>query len=144
MRIFVVKKIDNILYFRTHIKTAVKNSIFRAVLLIGIYSLHLLFIETLMAKPYVNSIQHFKTFFSNHQTKHYPHPPVTDYYQIHKHESKVSRTEIALPFAAIEHGTFVSENPEIIISPPINTSRFYCCLNDDLFKRYRLHSTFLI
>ena len=121
-----------------------KNSIFRTVLLIGIYSLHLLFIETLMAKPSVKSIQHFKDFFTSHQTKHYPHPPVTDYYQIHKHESKVSRTEIILPFEGLDYTSFVSEKPEIIISPPINTSPFYYCLNDDLFKRYRLHRTFLI
>jgi hypothetical protein len=124
----------------------VKKSISKVLLLITVYSLHLLFIERLMALPNDFSAQTFKDFFQKHHSNHYPHPPATDYYSLHKHDNKQSRSKITLPEAKI-----LPALTHTILSStvfPSSTHRripvIICRVADDTLERYRIVGSLLI
>ncbi len=122
----------------------VRKSFLKVLMLVSIYSLHLFFIQVLMAVPSATTFQHFKVYFSNTKSKQNPRPPVTDYYQLHKHESKQSRTEVYCPVTALEPSPVIVCPAQGIPALTTTVSTFFSSLSDDAFKLYRKHRSFLI
>jgi len=122
----------------------VRKSFLKVLMLVSIYSLHLFFIQVLMAVPSATTFQHFKVYFSNTKSKQNPRPPVTDYYQLHKHESKQSRTEVYCPVTALEPSPIIVCPTQNIASANTTIPTFVSPFSDDAFKLYRKHRTFLI
>ncbi len=113
-------------------------------LFLCVYSLHLFFMQVLMIDSYESVTESFTIFFNSNNEHPYPHPPATQFYQIHKHYNKENKTEIPVNFAAAIKYKSVFCIPTIAEFSPAFETNVPPLLGDDAYKRYSLNQTFLI
>jgi len=121
-----------------------QNKILKAIALICVYSLHLIFFEAVMAKPNDEATECFKNFFNRDSDKKKSNSSssAVHYYHLHKHANNSER----LTFVCND---VVLDNPPVIAlpqvaQPPVSLWLFYAHLPDDAFKIYQRIRVFLI
>lgn len=120
------------------------KSFLGAFALLCIYSLHLFFIQVLMIDSYESVTESFTSFFNSNNDHPYPHPPATQFYQIHKHYNKENKTEIPVNFTAAIKYKSVFCTPAITEHRPLANNNAPPTLGDDVYKRYSFIQTFLL
>lgn len=121
-----------------------KKSFLGAIAFLCIYSLHLFFIQVLMIDSYESVTESFTSFFNSNSEHPYPHPPATQFYQIHKHYNKENKTVVPVNFTAAINYKSVFCIPTIAEFRPAVNINVPPLLGDDAYKRYCLNQTFLI
>ncbi|MDB5280946.1 MAG: hypothetical protein JWO06_21 [Bacteroidota bacterium] len=124
---------------------SLSRSLRKSLLLLGVYALHLIFFQALMAAPTQTQNKNFKPLFINHDKKaHAINHPAVSYCSI---LLKQASSEVpSFNTAAIISPTF----SEIIQHPFVGTIKTYRAhidishLADDTFKLYRVLGVFLI
>jgi hypothetical protein len=122
-------------------------------MLLGVYALHLVFLQVLMAgtpanvHPHSGAITNFKPLFHNHDRKHNSQPvndPAVSYYTQLMKQGKEDRVTTQAPSPVCQVSGVVV--PQCIVAVGEHSvpqpSQFH--LNDYAFKRYSLFGVFLI
>lgn len=124
--------------------TIIRAAFFKALFLLVVYSLHLVFIQVLMEENSIKVVHSFKTLLSETTSNSPSNTPVTTYYQLHKHYSKQEKAKINA--AEIVNSIIAQWDllqnygpPPTSLNPP-----YFFFVSDDVFKLYKAHRTFLI
>lgn len=123
--------------------TIIRAAFFKALFLLVVYSLHLVFIQVLMEENSIKVVHSFKTLLSETTSNSPSNTPVTTYYQLHKHYSKQQTAKIneaVIVKSIIAQCVLAYHEPVLTIA----TQPCSFFVTDDAFKLYKVHRFFLI
>jgi hypothetical protein len=122
-----------------------RGKLAKAIALVCIYGLNLVFFQSLLADPYNDATESFNIFASDNNDHSQPdNDNAVDYYQLFKHANNSERPLLILPPCGLI-GHIVAELP-VPVKQELGFDRwlFYAHLPTEAFKIYKRIRVFLI